>query len=79
MTLLLSLGITPQNVFQTLFHGVTKQIPLAKVNEQPLGVASCGFDTYVNQIANRFPTIFRELVVYRGQFFLLALHTERPL
>lgn len=73
-----SLGITPQNAFQTLFHGISKRISLAKVNGQSfMGVASCGFDTHVNQIANRFPTIFRGTKFLYIMAILLTCFTYR--
>ncbi|MDD4029116.1 MAG: diacylglycerol kinase family lipid kinase [Caldisericia bacterium] len=65
-----SFGITPQNATEILLRGITKRVPIARVNNKPfLGVASCGFDTYVNAIANNFPSFLKG----RKIVYLLAI------
>jgi YegS/Rv2252/BmrU family lipid kinase len=55
-----SFGITPKNATDILFHGTSKRVPIAQVNNSPfVGVASCGFDSYVNKIANNFPSFMK--------------------
>jgi YegS/Rv2252/BmrU family lipid kinase len=52
-----SFNITIENAIETLKYGKLKKVPLAEVNGKVfIGVAGCGFDTEVNNIANKFPS-----------------------
>jgi YegS/Rv2252/BmrU family lipid kinase len=75
-----SLGICLHNAINTILHGVKQSIPLAKVNQHYyFGVACCGFDTYVNKIANSFPSFLRgNTVIYVIAVLLACFSFQTP-